>query len=152
MLPHTLHSAPLSPIPCPLPSPLCLRWRSPAGSEPAPYGFRHRPDAINPRSSAFICGLVSAEAPSNDRCAYLLFSNLPIFDVFATFAFSAVSRSTPQSTPRAQSIHKKTEMTKMTTKVPPVSGEIKVHSRITILHQQGEYFHIPIQEYNNKLT
>ncbi len=99
----------------------------------------------------FICGLVSEGALSHGHCAYMLNSHLPTFDVFATFAFSAVSRSTPRSTPRAQSIPKKTEMTKMTTKVP-VSRKIKAHPRITILHQYGEYFHIPIQEYNNKLS
>ncbi len=56
--------APLSPIPSPLPS-ARLHWRSPASSVPAPHLYR--PDAINLRSSAFICGLFFAGAPdSND--------------------------------------------------------------------------------------
>ncbi len=65
---------------------------------------------------AFICGSIF----DNDRCEHLPHTHLPKFDVFAAFAFSKVSRLTPQSTPRAQSLHelitKVTEMTKMTRK------------------------------------
>lgn len=56
MTPNTPFCAPLSPISSPLPS-ARLDWRSPVGSEPAPRLYK--PDTINLRSSALICGLVS---------------------------------------------------------------------------------------------
>lgn len=43
--------------------PARLHWSKPTGSEPAPRRLTYRPGTINLRSSAFICGLVSGEAP-----------------------------------------------------------------------------------------
>lgn len=122
---------------------------------PAPTASLPRAGHVQTRhnKSAFIHGSFFVEAPAHHRCANLLYAHIPKFVVFATFAFSAMRRLTPQCTPGEQNIHrlnKATEMTKMTT--PPASGRIKVHPLITIFHPHCEYFHIPLQEYNNKLT
>ncbi|VVB95282.1 Uncharacterised protein [uncultured archaeon] len=52
--------APLSPNPSPLLSER-LHWRSPADSDPVLRWYR--PDTINLRSSAFICGSFFEDAP-----------------------------------------------------------------------------------------
>ncbi|GEM_PF-5868578 len=128
-----------------------LHWRSPVpcvGSVPVLRRFSYTAGTTNLRSSAFICGSFFAEAPCINCSGFIKIST------YQNFAFSEASKLTPQSTPRAQSVHKPinkaTETTKITT--PPVSGRINIHPQITIMHQRCEYFHIPLQEYNSKLT
>ncbi len=96
---------------------------------------------VHPRSSAvrflwerrILLGpyLIVLYPASSSKSAPSAGIHLPKSDVFANFAFSAVKRLTPQSTPRAQSIHKlinkATEMTQMTEKAPPVSRLKYIH-------------------------
>ncbi len=69
---------------------------------PVRSSFSAAPD-IN--CSTFIKVWISQNpSPRYDRCAYLLHMRLPKFDVFATFAFSAVSRLAPQRTPKERKV------------------------------------------------